>query len=207
MAVRCIPERLPPDLRSPPVAVVADSWEVSLVERIVAGDESAMAAVYDQFSATVYGIAVRLVGATLAADICQEVFVALWDHPERFDPARGNLRGFLVTIGRRRCIDHLRRNGRRASTEDRAALARPVATPSVDEAAIAMLAGQRVRDALARLPAAQREAIELAYFDGVSFRQVAEVTGTSEGTAKSRIRLGLQRLAAELRPHEEVRLE
>lgn len=164
-----------------------------------------MTAVYDQFSAVVYGVSARLVGASHAADVCQEVFVALWDHPERFDPARGNLRRLLVTIARRRCIDHLRRHGRRAATEDRAIRARPVATPSVDEAAIALLAGQRVHDALAKLPAAQRRAIELAYFDGLSFRQVAVATGTSEGTAKSRIRLGLQRLATELRAHEEVR--
>jgi RNA polymerase sigma-70 factor (ECF subfamily) len=179
---------------------------VSLVQRIVAGDDSALAEVYDQFSAVVYGVAARLVGAALAGDICQEVFVALWDHPERFDPARGSLRGFLVTIGRRRCIDHLRRRGRRASTEERASLDRPVTAPSVDEAAMALLAGQRVRTALAHLPAVQREAIRLAYFDGLSFRQVAAATGASEGTAKSRIRLGLRRLAAELRAHEEVRL-
>jgi RNA polymerase sigma factor (sigma-70 family) len=206
MDTRSVLERWPAGLRSRPVAVVADPWEVSLVERILAGDDSAMAEVYDQFSAVVHGVAVRLVGASRAADICQEVFVALWDHPERFDPARGNLRSFLVTIGRRRCIDHLRRHGRRESTEERATRARPAATPSVDEAAIALLAGQRVRDALAHLPAPQRAAIELAYFDGLTFRQVAAVTGASEGTAKSRIRLGLQRLALELRVHEEVGL-
>lgn len=206
MAARPALGRRPPRLHSHPVPAVADSWGASLVARIAAGDGRALAEVYDQFSATVYGVALRLVGAPYAADICQEVFVALWDHPERFDPSRANLRGFLVMIGRRRCIDHLRRHGRRASTEERAALARPAAAPSVDEAAMALLAGQRVRDALARLPAPQRQAIELAYFDGLTFRQVAAVTGVSEGTAKSRIRLGLQRLATELRGHEEVRL-
>ena len=180
--------------------------EVNLRTDLVAQTDGDGWSFANALGAVVYGGAVRLVGATYAADICQEVFVALWDHPERFDPARGNLRGLLVTIGRRRCIDHLRRHGRREATEGRATSARPVATPSVDEAAIALLAGQRLRDALTQLPEAQRQAIELAYFDGLSFREVAVATSTSEGTAKSRIRLGLQRLAVQLRVHEEVRL-
>lgn len=181
-----------------------DSWERSLVARVVAGDDSALATLYDQFGSVVYGIAARLVGAEHAADICQEVFLAVWDHPERFDPARGSLRALLVTIGRRRCIDHLRRHGRRASTEERARSALPTWVPNVDEVAIAMIAGERVRAALDELPEPQRRAIELAYFEGLTFRQVAVATDTSEGTAKSRIRLGLQRLAAELRRTEEV---
>jgi RNA polymerase sigma-70 factor (ECF subfamily) len=186
------------------VAVAADRSEASLVERIVAGDDRALATVYDRYGGTVYSLAARMVGRANAVDICQEVFVALWDHPERFDPSRSDLRGFLVTIGRRRCIDHLRRLGRRSATEQRSVQARPSADPSVDDAAIAHLTGDGVRRALTLLPEPQRRAIELAYFDGLTFRQVAAVTNTSEGTAKSRIRLGLQRLATELRPHEEV---
>ena len=203
-AAGSVMEGRPPGLRSRAVSGVADSWEARLVDRVVAGDDSALAAMYDQFGALVFGVAVRLVGAAHAADICQEVFLAVWDHPERFDPARGSLRAFLVTIGRRRCIDHLRRHGRRASTEDRAHSALPATAPNVDEAAIAMIAGQRVRDALEHLPEPQRRAILLAYFEGLTFREVAVATDTSEGTAKSRIRLGLRRLAVELRRSEEV---
>ena len=197
----------PLGLRSSAVSGVADSWEASLVDRILAGDDSALASMYDQFGAIVYGVAARLVGAAHAADICQEVFLAMWDHPERFDPSRGSLRGFLVTIGRRRCIDHLRRHGRRTTTEQRASTERSPLLPDVDEAAMAVVAGQRVRDAMEHLPPPQRQAIELAYFDGLTFRQVAVATNASEGTAKSRIRLGLQRLAEELRRHEEVDLD
>lgn len=196
--------RHPPGLRSREVSDADNSWERSLVARVVAGDDSALATLYDQFGSVVYGVAARLVGAAHAADICQEVFLAVWDHPERFDPARGSLRALLVTIGRRRCIDHLRRHGRRASTEERARSALPTWVPNVDEVAIAMIAGERVRAALDELPEPQRRAIELAYFEGLTFRQVAVATDTSEGTAKSRIRLGLQRLAAELRRTEEV---
>ena len=202
MATGSVIEVGPRRLRPRTVSRADDSWERSPVERIVAGDDSALATMYDQFGAVVYGVAVRLVGIAHAADICQEVFLALWDHPERFDPARGSLQGFLVTIGRRRCIDLLRRDGRRASTEDRARSVLQTTAPNVEEAAIAMVGGARVRAALDHLPEPQRRAIELAYFDGLAFRQVAVVTATSEGTAKSRIRLGLRRLAIEL--HEEV---
>jgi len=175
-----------------------------MVERIAAGDSSALTAVYDQLSPVVHGIAVRLVGADQAGDVCQEVFVALWDHPDRFDPARGSLRAFLVTMARRRCFDLLRRHGRQVAREERAHHARPVVAPEVGESALAMIAGQRVRQALDGLPVEQRRAIELAYFGGLTYREVATATGASEGTAKSRIRLGLRRLAEVLRQHEEV---
>lgn len=180
------------------------AWEQAMVERIVAGDGSALTALYDQLSPVVHGIAVRLVGVDQAGDVCQEVFVALWDHPERFDPARGSLRAFLVTMARRRCFDVLRRQGRREAREERAQQQRPVVAPEVGESALAMIAGERVRRALAALPAEQGRAIELAFFGGLTYREVATATGASEGTAKSRIRLGLRRLAEDLRRHEEV---
>lgn len=177
------------------VAGTASAWEQLLLDRIVAGDDSALQTAFDQFGGVVFGLATRLVGSVEAADICQEVFITLWDHPERVDPRRGSLRAFLVTVARRRCIDHLRKQGRRSANEKRAVRADPAPTPDVGEAALAMIAGQRVRDALGALPPEQRIAIQLAYFDGLTFRQVATATGTSEGTAKSRIRLGLGRLA------------
>lgn len=177
------------------VAGTANAWEQLLLDRIVAGDDSALEAAYDQFGGVVYGLATRLVGSVEAADVCQEVFVTLWNHPERVDPRRGSLRAFLVTVARRRCIDHLRKQGRRGANEERALRANPAPAPDVGEAALAMISGQRVRDALEALPPAQRIAIQLAYFEGLTFRQVASATGTSEGTAKSRIRLGLGRLA------------
>jgi RNA polymerase sigma-70 factor (ECF subfamily) len=189
------------------VTRAAGGWERELVERIRAGDDSAVAAVFDQFSPVVFGVAARMIGRQHAADVCQEVFVSLWDHPERFDPARSSLRSFLVMIARRRCIDHLRRTGRRDATEQ-TMLARRDVVPArdVDEAALAMLTGERVREALRLLPAEQRRAIELAYFDGLSFREVAVATGVSEGTAKSRLRLGLRRLGDALSGHERMEL-
>jgi RNA polymerase sigma-70 factor (ECF subfamily) len=171
-----------------------------MVARLVAGDDAALAAIYDQYSSLVHGVAVRMVGHDSAVDVCQEVFTTLWDHPDRFDPTRGTLRTFLAMVTRRRCIDQLRRTGRRADHEQRSG-ATATSVPDVEEAAIALLAGERVRVAMAALPEAQRRAIELAYFGGLTFKEVAVRTGASEGTTKSRIRLGLQRLAAELAPN------
>lgn len=169
-------------------------WDVAMMRRMIAGDDSALVAVYDQYSPVVHGIARRLLGADVAPDVCQEVFVALWRHPERYDATRGSLVGYLATITHRRCIDELRRSGRRAANEERATELDVVAD---DPAVLGMqrLAASAVRRALDLLPPAQRVAVELAYFDGLSFRQVAEATGVSEGTAKSRLRLARARLA------------
>jgi RNA polymerase sigma factor (sigma-70 family) len=180
------------------------SWERQLVARITAGDDAALATVYDQYGALVHGVALRLVGSDTAADICQEVFVSLWNHPDRWDSDRGNLRTFLAMIARRRAIDHLRGTGRRTANEQRAHRSAPAVVPNVDEAALALVAGDGVRRALAALPDPQRRAIELAYFGGLTFRQVAEATGSSEGTAKSRIRLGLRRLSEHLATSDSV---
>ena len=177
-----------------------------MVARIAAGDDSALATVYDQYGALVNGIARRLVGDDQAADVCQDVFVALWEHPERFDAGRGSLRTFLATIARRRAIDALRRSGRRVANEQQAVLGRPASVPDLEEAAMALIASERVQAAVQLLPPEQRRAIELAYFGGLTFRQVAVATSTSEGTAKSRLRLGLGRLAAALGASGEVEL-
>lgn len=187
---------------SVPVAEVRNAWDRQLVARMIAGDDSALADAYDQFGPLVHGIAQRTVGATHASDVTQEVFVALWQRPDGFDAQHGSLRTYLATIARRRCVDHLRRSGRRVANEQRSHRAEPRRTPNVDEAALALITGEAVRSALTALPKEQRTAIELAYLQGLTFRQVAEATGASEGTAKSRIRLGLQRLADQLRGPE-----
>lgn len=168
-----------------------------MMARVRVGDDAALAAVYDQYAPLVYGIANQLLG-TDAADACQEVFLGLWEHPERFDPERGSLRTLLAVMTRRRCIDQLRATGRRRDRERRAAEQHPIAPPNVDEAAAAMMSAKRVRDALTRLPDAQRQALELAYLRGLTFEGVAVAMGTPVGTAKSRLRLGLGRLARDL---------
>ncbi len=180
--------------------------ERQLVARVAAGDESALARVYDQYSALVFGVAVQLVGDhATAGDVCQEVFVTLWQRPDRFDPDRGSLRTWLAVLARRRSIDVLRQRGRRASREERGAPGSVAcAPPDIEEAAAAMLEGERLRRALAELPAEQRTAVELAFLDGLTHREIAARLQLPEGTVKSRVRLGLARLARLLRPEGSV---
>jgi RNA polymerase sigma-70 factor (ECF subfamily) len=164
-------------------------------ERVVAGDDVALREVYDQYSSFVYGLAARVVGDPRAAeDVSQDVFVSFWERPAAFDPARGSLRTWLGTLTHRRAVDHVRREeARRRRGVREAALA--VVVPDVEELATALATAERVRAALAELPDAQRQAVQLAYFGGKTYRQVAETLGIPEGTAKSRLRLALRRIA------------
>ncbi len=186
------------------VSEAAVIWEQGMMARLSAGDERALAAIYDQYSALVYGIANRLLGIPAAADVTQQVFLRLWERPDSFDPERGTLRTFLAVMARRRSIDNLRGRIRTTRREQTVARQAPASAPDVDEAAMAMIACERVRAAVATLPPEQRQAIELAYFDGLTFREVATVTGVPEGTAKSRLRLALARLAAHLHDDDTV---
>ena len=188
-----------PRVTSRSVSHSTQSWERAIVARIAAGDDSALATVYDQYGSLVYGIAAHLVGRADAPDVSQEVFTNLWTRPDHFDPDRGTLRTYLAVMTRRRCIDALRRTGRRKAREERIggdASTNP--PPNVEEAATALLSAEQVRQALDRLPDEQATAIRMAYLDGLTFQAVARAMGTPEGTAKSRLRLGLARLAREL---------
>jgi RNA polymerase sigma-70 factor, ECF subfamily len=184
--------------RSDDRVVPPSDWERTVCERMGAGDEGALGEVYDQFAAFVYGLAYRVIGdARAAEDVSQDVFVGMWQRPASFDPSRGTLRGWLGTLTHRRAVDYVRREEARRRRSEREA-SRAVSSPDVEEMATALLAADRVRVALASLPAEQRRAIELAYFEGRTYRQVAEDLGIPEGTAKSRLRLGLRRVAAAL---------
>jgi RNA polymerase sigma factor (sigma-70 family) len=175
-----------------------DEWERGLRDRLIAGDESAVGDLYDQYSSFVFGLARRVTGdRTAAEDVTQDVFVTCWERPEVFDPDRGRLRTFLGTLAHRRAVDWVRREeARRRRAERDAALV--VRVPDVEEMVSALASAERVRAEVERLPAGQAEAIRLAYFGGRTYRQVAVQLGIPEGTAKSRLRLGLRRIAAAL---------
>jgi RNA polymerase sigma-70 factor (ECF subfamily) len=173
-------------------------WEGEVRARLVAGDEAALGEVYDQFSSFVHGLALRVIGdARAAEDITQDVFVCVWEKPAAFEPGRGSLRTWLATLAHRRAVDYVRREEARRRRAQRDAN-RSATTPDVEEMAIALVTAERVRTALDTLPDEQRQAIHLAYFGGKTYRQVAEVLGIPEGTAKSRLRLGLRRIAMAL---------
>jgi RNA polymerase sigma-70 factor, ECF subfamily len=185
-------------VEAPARVAVSSDWERGVRERLVANDEHALAEIYDQYSSFVYGLALRVIGdARAAEDVSQDVFVGLWERPAAFDPDRGSLRTWLGTLTHRRAVDHVRREEARRRRAERDA-ARAVTAPDVEELATALVAAERVRAALDVLPGEQRRAIQLAYFGGKTYRQVAEVLGIPEGTAKSRLRLGLRRVAEAL---------
>ena len=150
--------------------------ERRLVARLVAGDDLALGQIYDRYSGLVFGLARRITSSgSLAEEITQEVFVFLWEHPDRFDPERGSMRAYLGAITHRRSVDMVRRDVRRNAREDRVAND-PGTAEVIDlaERASARDLAERVRAAVAMLPTDQREAVELAYFGGCTFRDVAQ---------------------------------
>jgi RNA polymerase sigma factor (sigma-70 family) len=171
--------------------------DASLVARIAVGDERALQMVYERYSPLVYGLARRVTASTAhAEEITQEVFVYLWQNPDRFDADRGSMRAFLGALAHRRSVDEVRRNTRRTAREDRVGGdASNLEIPEIGDDVERSQTAERVRAAVSSLPDQQREAVLLAYFGGCTFRQVAERLGIPEGTAKSRLRLGLSKLA------------
>ncbi|PYP85021.1 MAG: RNA polymerase subunit sigma-24 [Candidatus Angelobacter sp. Gp1-AA117] len=162
--------------------------ESALIARIRAGDESAMADLYDHYSGIVYGVALRVLGNTTAAeDVLQEVFLQLWRNPQAFDAERGRLPAWLAVITRNRAIDYLRKRPPEDDIEDLA-----ISTGvNLENAAAQKLAVDKVRGVLAQLPAGQRRLLELAFFEGMTHSEIAEKTGAPLGTIKTRIRSGL----------------
>lgn len=177
-----------------------EATDALLTARLAAGDDRALAEAYDQLGPAVYGAALRVLGQwTAAQDVAQDVFVELWSHPDRYDPAAGSLRTYLTVLARRRAIDMVRSEFRRIARQERNHRLTPhqgIASPS-DEVEAAEAAGV-VRAAVRLLPGSQREVVELAYFGGLSYREVALAIGIPEGTAKSRLRLALARLESVL---------
>lgn len=170
-----------------------------LVARVVAGDDSALATAYDRHAAYVFSLALRVShDRSIAEDVTQDVFVFLWTHADRYDAGRGSLATWLGTIAHRRTVDRVRREEARRAREDRERALVVGDDRDLSDDAVRSLTRDRVRCALASLPEEQRRCIELAYLGGKTFREVAVVLGIAEGTAKSRIRLALAKLAGVL---------
>ena len=170
-----------------------------LVTRLLAGDEEALGEILDALGPYVLAVAARVLGDRSAAeDVTQDVLIALWQRPDRFDARRGSLRSWLGMQAHRRAIDLLRQELRRSGREQRSV--RLDATPgqcSKDEMTEALV-NSAVHDAVLGLPEEQRQVVELAYFQGLSYREVACALQIPEGTAKSRLRLALGKLEAVL---------
>jgi RNA polymerase sigma-70 factor (ECF subfamily) len=178
---------------------LADVSDATLVVAVARYRHDALAEAYRRHAGAVFGLARRLLADhVLAEEVVQEVFLRLWNHPDRYDPSRGSLRSFLLAQTHGRAVDLLRAEGARRQREDRDARATVEAGYDLEREVTDLAVAGYVRAALDALPAAERAAIELAYFSGLTYREVAVRLGEPEGTVKSRIRNGLKRLRHEL---------
>jgi RNA polymerase sigma-70 factor (ECF subfamily) len=173
--------------------------DATLVVGIGRWNESALAEVYRRHGGTVHALAQRILGSDgRADDVTQDVFVELWRRPERYDPSRGSLRAFLVTVAHGRAVDVLRSESARAGREQRTARETAASGYDVENEVWDLAMADQLKLAISRLSDPERKAIELAYFNGHTYREVAALLGEPEGTIKSRIRAALQRLRAAL---------
>jgi RNA polymerase sigma-70 factor (ECF subfamily) len=174
----------------------------ALMARIAKGDEHAFAELYDELAPTVYGIVLRVVrDPAQSEEVTQEVFVELWRQAARYDAARGGVRGWAVTIAHRRAVDRVRSEQSLRDRQLRDAAAPAGAPDSPPDAVIDSLDRDRARQALTELSAAQRQALELAFFDGLTHVEIAEQLDVALGTVKTRIRDGLIRLRGLMGAH------
>lgn len=183
-------------MRNQPLREASDA---SLVVAIARWRSDALAEAYRRHGGAVFGLARRVTGSpALGEEVTQDVFLRLWNDPERFDPGRGSLRSFLLAQTHGRSVDLLRSEGARRRREETEARMAAEAGYDIDREVWDLTVSEQIKAALDTLPVEERHAIELAYFGGHSYRQVAVMLETPEGTVKSRIRTGLKRLRAGL---------
>jgi RNA polymerase sigma-70 factor (ECF subfamily) len=161
--------------------------------------QDALAEAYRRHAGAVLALARRLlVDVMLAEEVVQEVFLRLWNQPEKFDPERGALRSYLLTQCHGRSVDLLRSETSRRVREERDARRTAESGYDLEHEVVDLTMAERVKEALETLPEGERQAIALAYFAGHTYREVAELLQEPEGTIKSRIRSGLRRLHSDL---------
>ncbi len=179
-----------------PIDEVSDAQLVTSIARY---SEVALAEVYRRHGGSVYGLAKRVLNnAAEAEDVTQEVFLRLWKQPDRFDPARGSLRSFLLAQAHGRAVDCVRSSSSRRLREARDAMRTAEAGYDLQHEVWDLAVADQVSRAMGELPEEERRAIELAYFDGHTYREVAQLLDQPEGTVKSRIRNGMRRMRAVL---------
>ncbi|MGD0748818.1 MAG: sigma-70 family RNA polymerase sigma factor [Acidimicrobiales bacterium] len=173
--------------------------DAQLVTSVARYSEVALAELYRRHGGAVYGLAKRVLqNAAEAEDVTQEVFLRLWNQPDRFDPDRGSLRSFLLAQAHGRAVDAVRSSSSRRARESRDAMRTAEAPYDMQHEVWDLAVADQVAHAMGELPDEERRAIELAYFDGRTYREVARLLDQPEGTVKSRIRNGMRRMRAVL---------
>jgi RNA polymerase sigma-70 factor (ECF subfamily) len=210
LAARCLPRTLVIEVSSLLMPLEHNNSEtpaqtqddVELMQKMAAGDDQALLAVYDRYSRLVYTLAFHVLrDAHAAEDISQEIFLQLWRDPASYNPQRGRIGAWITVIARHRAIDQLRRQQKESQLpEGVLAIDRP-GGPQFDHSPDI----KKVRSIFNRLPLPQREVLEMAYFGGLTHSEIVARTGEPLGTVKSRIRLALQNLRRMLSGDEKTR--
>ena len=171
------------------------------MRQVAAGEIGGLESLYDRYHGMAYALALRITTETgLAEDVVQDSFLGVWRNAGRYAEAKGSVRGWLLAIVRHRAIDAMRRQRAAVALGEEAEEVLPAALtlPDIWPEIAGRLDAEQVRRALTVLPPAQREVIELAYFDGLTQREIAGRTRAPLGTVKSRMRLGLGALRGQL---------
>lgn len=172
-----------------------DSSDAALVVAIGRYRQDALAEAFRRHAGAVFALARRVMNDPAPAEeVVQEVFLRLWNQPDKFDPDRGSLRSFLLAQTHGRAVDVLRSETSRRRREDYDARTTATADYDIEHEVMDLAMAERVKEVMTELPLEERRAIELAYFGGQTYRQVAVLLDQPEGTVKSRIRSGLRRL-------------
>ena len=172
-------------VNSPPPSGQDDAALLALVQR---GDEYAMAALFDRYSKVVYSVALRVLRDPASAeDVLQEIFMQIWRNPEGFVATRGSLGGWLAVVSRNRSIDTLRRKKPTESVDDMSLASNYNLADEAEQHSLM----EKARGAIHLLPLEQRKTLEMAFFDGLTHSEIAEMTGDPLGTVKTRIRSAL----------------
>ncbi|HET7035138.1 MAG TPA: sigma-70 family RNA polymerase sigma factor [Thermomicrobiaceae bacterium] len=174
---------------------MAEAADVELLHAISRRDPDALVALYDRYGRLAFGLAYRILGdPATAEEVVQDAFMRVWQRADSFDAERGSLRAWLLSIVHHRAIDQVRKRGIHPEDEALDPIAPRLGVSDVWGDVLATLEAEQVRRAVAELPGEQRQAIELAYFGGLTHSEIAQQTGIPLGTIKSRLRLGLRRL-------------
>jgi RNA polymerase sigma-70 factor (ECF subfamily) len=186
--------------------VRSNAEDVALIRRMCDADETALGALYDRWARSLYSLVFHLLrDADEAEDVVEETFWQAWRKASSYEPSRGAVSTWLLTIGRRRALDRLRAKSRRKEESIQSGVLADIASPASDPLQMVESSERRsnVLTALRELPAEQREVLELGYFQGLSQSEIADTTGQPLGTVKTRMRLAMQKLREPLSMYRE----